>query len=366
MREKINEEKIENEVAVIIPVYNAENKLKKCIKSILRQSYDKFRIILVDDGSTDNSGKICDKFSLKDHRIYVIHQENRGSVEARKSGIFSDKAKEAKYLMFCDADDEMPLRAIEILVKNAEKFQADCVCGNMRRMIGSVLIPQCLIRFTPACFTGENVKVYCHEEIMDELYKSCFGINNYPVNLVAKIYRRELVTDVAMDKAIVKFMGDDLSVTLKIMPNIKKLVIVSNIVYHYRVGGGTSKFMPYMLDDFLALYHYKNQLRESYKMDSEVKIYMDIELVNVIKSYFFMCKTAGGYDEKKMNQEIKKTLQIPEIKEVAESLNRISNKDTFMNLILDKNSEGIKSYLNELCRKTKLKRMIKKVVKVRK
>lgn len=67
--------KMENEVAVIIPVYNVESKLKKCIKSILWQSYDKFYLILVDDGSTDNSGKICDNFSLKDNRIYVIHQE---------------------------------------------------------------------------------------------------------------------------------------------------------------------------------------------------------------------------------------------------------------------------------------------------
>lgn len=331
--------KMENEVAVIIPVYNVESKLKKCIKSILRQSYDKFYLILVDDGSTDNSGKICDNFSLKDNRIYVIHQENKGSVEARKSGIYSDKAKEVKY-------------------------QADCVCGNMNRMIGRIFIPQFLIRFTPACFRGENVKVYCHKEIMSELYESCFGISNYPVNLVAKIYRRELVTNVAKDKAIVKFMGDDLSVTLKIMPNIKKLVIVSNIVYHYRVGGGTSKFMPYMLDDFLALYHYKNQLREYYKMDPKVKIYMDIELVNVIKSYFLMCKTVGSYNEKQMNQEIFKILRIPEMKEVVKSLNRISVRDTFMNLILDKNSEEINSYLNELCRKTRLKRRIKKILRV--
>lgn len=119
-----------------------------------------------------------------------------------------------------------------------------------------------------------------------------------------------------------------------------------------------------MLDDFLALYHYKNQLREYYKMDPKVKIYMDIELVNVIKSYFLMCKTVGSYNEKQMNQEIFKILRIPEMKEVVKSLNRISVRDTFMNLILDKNSEEINSYLNELCRKTRLKRRIKKILRV--
>ena len=109
-------------VSIIVPVYNTEKYLAQCLDSIINQSLKDIEILCVDDGSTDNSGKICDNFSLKDNRIYVIHQENKGSVEARKSGIYSDKAKEVKYLMFCDADDEMPLKAIEILVKNAEKY----------------------------------------------------------------------------------------------------------------------------------------------------------------------------------------------------------------------------------------------------
>lgn len=72
------------DIAVIVPVYNAGKKLKTCIKSILKQNYENWGCILVDDGSADGSGKICDRFAQKDCRIHVIHQKNKGSVEARK------------------------------------------------------------------------------------------------------------------------------------------------------------------------------------------------------------------------------------------------------------------------------------------
>lgn len=74
-------------IAVIIPVYNTEKYIKKCIRSFQRQTFKDFKLILVDDGSKDKSGIICDDMAQKDDRIYVIHQENKGSVEARKTGV---------------------------------------------------------------------------------------------------------------------------------------------------------------------------------------------------------------------------------------------------------------------------------------
>ena len=70
-------------IAVIIPVYNAEKYIKKCIKSFQKQTFQNFKLVLVNDGSKDKSGKICDDMAKKDERIYVIHQENKGAVEAR-------------------------------------------------------------------------------------------------------------------------------------------------------------------------------------------------------------------------------------------------------------------------------------------
>ncbi len=86
------ENNISRQTAVIVPVYNTgKNKLTKCIRSILAQSYQQFVLILVDDGSTDDSGAICDGFAVQDARVKVIHQTNKGSVEARKTGVFQKK-----------------------------------------------------------------------------------------------------------------------------------------------------------------------------------------------------------------------------------------------------------------------------------
>ena len=89
-------------ISIIVPVYNKENYLHKCINSLLNQNYDNFEIILVNDGSKDNSGRICDEYAKKDNRIKVIHKENGGVSSARNRGL--DEAS-GMYIMFCDSDD---------------------------------------------------------------------------------------------------------------------------------------------------------------------------------------------------------------------------------------------------------------------
>ena len=89
-------------ISIVVPLYNVENYLKECIDSILTQSYHNLEIILVDDGSTDNSGKICDNYAKKDSRIKVIHKENGGASDARNYGI---KEAKGKYIQFTDSDD---------------------------------------------------------------------------------------------------------------------------------------------------------------------------------------------------------------------------------------------------------------------
>lgn len=221
---------------IIVPVYNTgKYKLTKCIKSITAQTYTDFLLVLVDDGSTDDSGRVCDMLVKNDSRIKVIHQVNKGSVDARKTGVFSDEAQAAKYICFCDSDDTMPKDALEKLITVAEKEQADCVCGQTRRIYRGITLPQ---RFIPPCFAIDEPKVYTNEEINSDLYISCFGISNYPVSLYAKLYRTELITQASNYDAVVKFMGEDLSVTLRLLPETHKLVIIPDIVYNYRIGGG--------------------------------------------------------------------------------------------------------------------------------
>lgn len=102
-------------ICVVVPVYNVENYLIKCVDSIINQTYKNLEIILVDDGSSDNSGRLCDDFLKKDERISVIHKKNGGLSSARNAGI--DKCT-SKYIMFVDSDDYLENDAIEYLYKN--------------------------------------------------------------------------------------------------------------------------------------------------------------------------------------------------------------------------------------------------------
>ena len=116
-------------ISAIVPVYNAEKYLTKCIDSILTQTYDNFELILIDDGSTDRSGEICDRYAETDERITVIHKENGGVSAARNTGI--DIAK-GKYITFIDSDDFVEKSFFEYTVDIAQKRQADCVTAGIR------------------------------------------------------------------------------------------------------------------------------------------------------------------------------------------------------------------------------------------
>ena len=111
-------------ISVIIPVYNTEKYLKQCVESVLGQSYQSFEMILIDDGSTDFSGKICDEYSNQDKRIQVIHKSNGGQSSARNKGL--DLAK-GKYIYFLDSDDYLFDTLLEKLVNTAEENNADVV-----------------------------------------------------------------------------------------------------------------------------------------------------------------------------------------------------------------------------------------------
>ena len=109
-------------ISIIVPVYNVEKYLRKCVDSILNQTFKDFELILVDDGSTDSSGKICDEYNLKDNRIKVIHKENGGLSSARNAGL---DIAQGEYIGFVDSDDWIELDMYEELYKICKENDAD-------------------------------------------------------------------------------------------------------------------------------------------------------------------------------------------------------------------------------------------------
>lgn len=111
-------------VSVIIPIYNVETFLTRCVESVLNQTMKELEIILVNDGSTDNSPRLCDKFKLEDSRIKVIHKKNGGLASARNAGL---RVATAEYIFFLDSDDWLELNGLQHLCELADKYQVDFV-----------------------------------------------------------------------------------------------------------------------------------------------------------------------------------------------------------------------------------------------
>ena len=119
------------EISVIVPVYKVEPYLCRCVDSILAQTFTDFELILVDDGSPDNCGAICDEYAAKDERIHVIHQENQGQAAARNHAldwVFINSKSE--YISFVDSDDWIHSRYLELLVEGIRRYNVNiCQCG---------------------------------------------------------------------------------------------------------------------------------------------------------------------------------------------------------------------------------------------
>lgn len=171
-------------ISVIIPVYNQEKHVGRCLKSILNQSYDHLEVIVVNDGSIDRSRHILAGLATKDKRITLIDQQNQGEALARRRGY--EQAR-GDFIMFVDHDDCLLPNAIELLYNAIIETRVDVVCGHALRKWGLISRP---IKGFPATMSG---RIITQKELFDSYYVSFFGINLFPVSLWGKIYRKAVI-----------------------------------------------------------------------------------------------------------------------------------------------------------------------------
>lgn len=165
-------------VSIIVPVYNCKDYLERCIESILTQSYQHIQLILVDDGSTDGSGEICDGYALQDSRIQVIHQVNGGVSKARNAGL---KMATGEWILFVDSDDYILGAYCEKMLTAVQNVQADIVIAR------------------PTTDRTPEIVTLTLEEI-DQFKRACLSFDEdaFPYNVDApwgKLFRRELIAD---------------------------------------------------------------------------------------------------------------------------------------------------------------------------
>ena len=177
-------------VSIIVPVYNAEACLRRCVESVLNQEYADFEMLLADDGSRDSSGRICDEYAVADSRVRVFHKENSGVSDSRN--LCLDQAR-GRYLQFLDADDWITANATKLLVQAMEEHLCDLVISDFYRVVGERVSPKGDI---------DEAQVLSREEYASHMMEN--PANYYYGVLWNKLYRREIVErhHLRMDPAI--------------------------------------------------------------------------------------------------------------------------------------------------------------------
>lgn len=216
-------------ISIIIPVYKAELYLKECVESILIQTYENFELILVDDGSPDNSGIICDELALEDSRIKVLHKPNGGATSARKYGV---EHAIGEWILFSDADDEMPSDALECLFNkigpNIEFVAGTIYYQSINRTIISEIDASIISPYEYICLLLNHTTYYgpCSKLIKKTLFDNLQWLD---------------------DKSV--YQNEDLLMLIQIASKITQSIYICNEGIHYicisREGSTSSKLMPY-------------------------------------------------------------------------------------------------------------------------
>lgn len=208
--------------SIITPVYNVEKFLDQCIRSVIDQTYVNYELILIDDGSKDGSGIICDFYAAKYSNIKAYHKSNMGQLHTREYGI--SKAT-GDYYVFLDSDDYLQNNALQVIYDTIILYNADCVFYGMQRVLDGVVVST----------TTDDLDAPL--EIVDKrtLYKKIFNNTSYN-SLCCKALKATLVTDVDYSAFYQVRHGEDLLQSIEMLFGVSKAIFIPEILYNYRIN----------------------------------------------------------------------------------------------------------------------------------
>lgn len=254
-------------ISVVIPCYKVEKLLERCVESILKQTFDAFELILVDDGSPDQTGVVADKIALRDARIKVIHQENGGVMAARHAGA---KAASGDWVCFVDSDDALPKNALQNLYAGTKAWE----------------IVEMVVGFRD----GVKIKTFDAGYSLEDYRYDTIARRNLHVAVYGRLYRRKLFTDFMFDIPRNVLKGEDWLFNVRYAFAMQhKPVVVEKCVYHYIITSGglhTSEETPESLInyDLLRLASIPQQCQQQYIsaiMEARFILLLDWTFVNL-------------------------------------------------------------------------------------
>lgn len=281
-------------ISIIIPVYKVEKYLEKCIQSVINQTYKNIQIILVDDGSPDNCGKICDEYAKKDHRIEVIHKSNGGLSDARNKGL---EIAKGEYIGFVDSDDYIEADMYEVLYNSLKQYNADVSICNF------YTVSQEKIAIKNA---DNGIKEYNRIEILKEILLDN-NIQSYAWN---KLYRKDLFDEI---KYPVGKKYEDIGTTFYLLEKCNKVVVTGKPEYYYinRQGSIVNNVTETTITDYIELIMQRyDYIEENIK---ELSSYNKNYLKRILKTAEQDIKSlnkVGDYTKKKYEELYNKVQKI--------------------------------------------------------
>lgn len=201
-------------ISVIVPVYKVEAYLRECVDSIIVQTYRNVEIILVDDGSPDRCGEICDEYAERDSRVVVIHKPNGGLSDARNAGL---DAMRGEYLMFVDSDDTLTNDAIEILIDLLRKTDAQLAIGSSDRL------DENKNQLPSVDNNYQQIGIMNREEAIKDMF-------THGCSAWARLYKREVHEGIFFPKGEI---NEDEAIVLAILDRCTRVVATNQVIYHY-------------------------------------------------------------------------------------------------------------------------------------
>ena len=268
-------------ISVIVPVYNAEKYLHKCLDSILSQTYTDLEVILVNDGSTDTSGEICEQYKLLDHRIIVIHKENGGQATARNMAL---EIAKGDYIGFIDSDDYIAPEMYKTLLSSLEANGCDIsICS----------------RYHVDELSGKEYPIFCldHQLVMDSkesLKRLCIYdcVDSSPCD---KLFKRALFEEIRYP---IGYICEDVDVVFRLLYKAQKIVHCGIPLYYYLQRKGSTSHSGFSeKTKGLVIYHknVSNFVKEKHPEFSEEADYFFISRLLIIYDIIVSSKYKGHY-----------------------------------------------------------------------
>ena len=275
--------------SIFVPIYNTEKYLLECLNSIANQTFDDYEVILVDDGSTDSSGKICDDFCATHNKFKVFHKQNEGALKTRLFG--RDKAI-GEYFVSVDSDDYVDTNMLEILRNKLTEFNyPDIVCFNMYKTVDGSIIPNTI--------SFKEQKIY-KDENLAQIYEEV--LTTYKFNsMCTKIIKTSLLkSDNTNYTENYRNLGEDIIMSLFPIFNAKAILLIENALYFYRQNTNSTTHKPIELKDIdkynmVELIELKLDYINKYNLKSCLKNHVLVSCIRNLKEIFIR---SGLYAQK--------------------------------------------------------------------